>query len=334
MTGQPTEAVLTTNSDGTVSARLTALGTTALLVLTAPEFIDAGVRLLRTDLAAIDLACSRFRADSELSRLHANAGREVSISPLLTEALLVALRAARLTGGIVDPTVGSAVSKLGYDRDFAELAQLELDAPAAPSPAPGWWRVSVDAARGRVLLPRGISLDLGASAKALAADRAANRVADALGCGVLVSLGGDVAVAGPAPADGWRLGIGDDHRRAETEPDTMVTITSGGLATSSTTCRRWQRGGRELHHIVDPRTGDIPAAHWRTVSVAAACCVDANTASTAAVVLGPAAADWLRAAGLPARLVGADRGVDGDGEVLTVAGWPAPGLAGLVGAGR
>lgn len=315
----------TRNSDGTATARMSALGTTALLVLTAPELIDAGARLLRTGLAEIDATCSRFRADSEISRLHANAGREVSISPLLTEALLVALRAARLTGGIVDPTVGSAVSRLGYDRDFADIAPVEPTEPADPSPVPGWWRVSLDAARGRVLLPRGISLDLGASAKALAADRAANRIADTLGCGVLVSLGGDVAVAGPAPLDGWRVGIGDDHRRAETEPDATVTIVSGGLATSSTTCRRWRRGGRELHHIVDPRTGDIPAARWRTVSVAAARCVDANTASTAAIVLGDAAQDWLRAAGLPARLVGVD------GAVLTVAGWPT---AGLVGAGQ
>ncbi|HEX3778750.1 MAG TPA: FAD:protein FMN transferase [Pseudonocardiaceae bacterium] len=330
MTAEPGAVALTTNADGTASARMTALGTSALLVVTAPKLIDAGARLLRTGLAEIDQACSRFRADSEISRLHANAGREVAISPLLTEALEVALRAARLTDGIVDPTVGTAVSRLGYDRDFADLTDSDL-APEAQRPVPGWWRISLDTARGRVLLPRGINLDLGATAKALAADRAANRIADALGCGTLVSLGGDLAVAGPAPVDGWRLGIGEDHRRAETEPDAMVTITTGGLATSSTTCRRWRRGGRELHHIVDPRTGDLPAAYWRTVSVAAARCVDANTASTAAIVLGESAADWLRGLGLPARLVGVD------GAVSTVAGWPTgelPEPAGLVGAAR
>ena len=95
-----------------------------------------------------------------------------------------------------------------------------------------------------------------------------------------------------------------------------VTITAGGLATSGTTRRRWRRGGRTVHHIVDPRTGDIPASRWRTVSVAAATCVDANTASTAAVVLGDAAPGWLAARGLPARLV------DVDGAVSTTAGWP------------
>jgi thiamine biosynthesis lipoprotein len=295
---------------------MTALGTTALLVLTEPAALDEGSMLLAEELAAIDAAASRFRADSELSRLPD--GHAVSISPLLTEALAVALRAARLTNGVVDPTVADAVRGLGYDRDFAEL----VEGPVHVVPAPGWWRISLDADRREVLVPRGVHIDLGATAKALAADRAAARIGAELRCGVLVSLGGDVATHGTAPAGGWRLGIGDDHRTASTDPDVMVTIASGGLATSSTTCRRWRRAGRELHHIVDPRTGDLPNTPWRTVSVAAANCVDANTASTAAIVLGELAPAWLASLRLPARLV------DDDGAVRTVAGWPADGLVG------
>jgi thiamine biosynthesis lipoprotein len=133
---------------------------------------------------------------------------------------------------------------------------------------------------------------------------------------VLVSLGGDVRVAGPAPEDGWRIAVGDDHERALVDPELVVSITAGGLATSSTTRRAWRRAGRTVHHIVDPRTGDVPASRWRTVSVAAATCVDANTASTAAVVLGDAAPGWLADRRLPARLV------DLDGAVITTAGWP------------
>jgi thiamine biosynthesis lipoprotein len=287
-----------------------ALGTTARLVLTDADALDEGMRMLAEDLAAIDAAASRFRADSELRRLPA--GRAASISPLLTEALDVALRAARLTDGLVDPTVADAMTGLGYDRDLADL----VDGPVTIAPAPGWWRISLDVDRREVLVPRGVRIDLGATAKALVADRSAARIGAALRCGVLVSLGGDVGTYGAAPEGGWRLGIGDDHRTALVEPDAMITIADGGLATSSTTCRRWRRSGRELHHIVDPRTGDLPDSPWRTVSVAAATCVDANTASTAAIVLGADAPDWLAARGLPSRLV------DVAGAVRTVGGWP------------
>ncbi|HEX4703511.1 MAG TPA: FAD:protein FMN transferase, partial [Pseudonocardiaceae bacterium] len=171
-------------------------------------------------------------------------------------------------------------------------------------------------------LPRTVRLDLGATAKALAADRAARRIAAVVDCGVLVNLGGDLSTAGLAPDGGWRIGIGDDHRMADVDPEATVTIRSGGLATSSTTCRTWRRAGRAVHHIVDPRTGDLPDTAWRTASVAAANCVDANIASTAAIVLGWSAPGWLTAARLPGRLV------DPNGNVLTVAGWPADGEIG------
>lgn len=298
---------------------VTALGTTALLAVTDPAALPTAGLLMRSELAAIDAACSRFRRDSEISRLHARAGTAVSIGSLLAEALAVALRAAERTGGLVDPTVGAAVRALGYDRDFAEL---DLDEPAPPAPAvaaPGWWQVRLDRSNGAItaVLPRGIELDLGATAKALAADRIACSAAFATGVGVLVSLGGDAAVAGPAPDGGWRMAIGDDHERALADPDAVVTITGGGLASSSTTRRAWRRAGRALHHIVDPRTGESASAHWRTVTVAASNCVDANTASTAAIVLGRDAPAWLADRGLPARLVAAD------GAVTTVAGFPA-----------
>ncbi|MET8849137.1 FAD:protein FMN transferase [Amycolatopsis sp. NPDC004625] len=319
-----------------------ALGTTAELVVTDPARLAPAVALLREELAAIDAACSRFRADSEISRLHAAAGRQVRVGPLLAEALTVAFRAARLTGGLVDPTVGAAVRDLGYDRDFALVAE-DRDAPgslaaerdhprgaAAPpgvlgtagttggGPAPGWHRVLFDPVHRFVVLPRGVHLDLGATAKALAADRAARRIHAVVGCGVLVNLGGDLCAAGPAPDGGWQVALADDHAEAVARPDTTVALRrNGALATSGTTRRRWRRHGRTVHHIVDPRTGDVPEARWRTVTVAAKSTVDANTASTAAIVLGAGAPDWLERRHLPARLVGVG------GDVVTTPGWPA-----------
>jgi thiamine biosynthesis lipoprotein len=100
-----------------------------------------------------------------------------------------------------------------------------------------------------------------------------------------------------------------------------VHLTGGGLATSSTTVRRWRRGNVDLHHIVDPRTGLPARTCWRTVTVGAGSCVDANAAATAAIVWGEPAPGWLAGRGLPARLVRAC------GSVVTVGGWPAEGAA-------
>lgn len=304
-----------TRTPDPAGASFAAIGTTALVLVTDPAGLPVAERILRGELDALDDACSRFRADSEISRLLDRAGSWQPVSPLLAEALAVALRAAKLTDGLVDPTVGTAVAALGYDRDFDEVVPDDPRPVIASGPVPGWWRIQLDRDAGAVLLPRGIDLDLGATAKAFAADRAAALIAAATGCGVLVSLGGDIAVTGPAPEGGWRIGVGDDHARPA-PADPVVTVVSGGLATSTVARRAWRRGGRGVHHIVDPRTGDAAVTVWRTASVAAGTCVDANTASTAAIVLGDQAPSWLAAHGLPARLV------DPDGRVVVVAGWP------------
>jgi thiamine biosynthesis lipoprotein ApbE len=309
-----------------------ALGTQVWLLVTDPGQLAEGRRLLEADLDAVDRACSRFRADSELMRLGAVTGpaappglgpagaATVEVSPLLGEAIAVALRAARLTDGDVDPTVADAMSALGYDRDFALLPDSGPPVPLTVRAVPGWRQVGFDERSRLLTLPRGVHLDLGATAKAWAADRSAARLAGTLGCGVLVGLGGDIAVAGPPPRGGWRIRVQDVTGRPEDPPEgpaAVVAIAEGGLATSSTTARRWRRGGDVLHHILDPRTGLPAPAHWRTVSVAAATCVDANTASTAVIIRGPQAMDWLSNLGLPARLV------DAAGTVRTVGGWPA-----------
>ena len=267
------------------------------------------------ELAEIDLACSRFRDDSELAHVNRAKGGWVAVSPLFLISLQVALRAARVTDGDVDPTVGRALRLAGYDRDFAELRNGRPRRVAFVA-TPGWRSVEVDERRCAGRVPRGVELDLGATAKALAADRAAASAAARAKTGVLVNLGGDVAVAGDPPPRGWAVRVTDDHAAAFDAPGQTVSIASGGLATSSTTVRHWTSGSERLHHIFDPRSGRPAAVRWRTVSVAARSCVDANIASTAAIVRGDAAPAWLESAGMPARLVAAD------GKVLRVGAWP------------
>ncbi|HEY6278716.1 MAG TPA: FAD:protein FMN transferase, partial [Streptosporangiaceae bacterium] len=216
---------------------------------------------------------------------------------------------------------GQALVRLGYDRDFAAARQDTSALAQPPAPAAGWRTVELDHVRGEVRVPVGVMLDLGATAKALAADRAAVAIAATTGCGVLVNLGGDIRVAGPAPADGWRVGIRDDvgftGEEPGTEPSQIIVIRDSGLATSSTGVRSWQRGQDRLHHIIVPRTGRPVESCWRAVSVAAATCVDANTASTAAILRAERAPEWLDRLRLPARLV------HHDGTAVTVSGWPA-----------
>ncbi|HEY4854972.1 MAG TPA: FAD:protein FMN transferase [Streptosporangiaceae bacterium] len=300
------------------SADWKALGTMVQLIVTDPVRLADGRRLLEADLAAVDAACSRFRSDSELVALDSVPG-PVEVSPLLAQALAVALRAARLTDGDVDPTVGAAMAAIGYDRDFPLVPASGPAVTLTVRSVPGWRQVQFDEQSRILALPPGVRLDLGATAKAWAADRSAARLAAALGCGVLVSLGGDIAVAGGTPPGGWRVRVQDVTGRPEDPPvgpSAVGAIRDGGLATSSTTARRWRRGGDVLHHILDPRTGLPAPACWRTVSVAAASCADANTASTAAIIRGRGAQAWLTGLGLPARLV------DEAGNVHTVGGWP------------
>jgi FAD:protein FMN transferase len=301
-----------------------ALGTSVTVAVTDPGALEPARASVQRELEAIDLACSRFRPDSELMRLNA-AGRTGDASELLLEAVSAGLRAARLTEGRVDPALGDAIELAGYDRDYSQLqAPAGHDIRGHNRPAlrvtarirAGWRAVRVNAERRTITLPRGVRLDLGATAKALAADRAAHGAATTVGVGVLVSLGGDIAVAGPAPEGGWPVALADDHRASLHAGLPVVSIAAGGLATSSTMARRWMHEGREMHHILDPRTGEPVREVWRTVSVAAASCLDANVATTAALVAGNDAQGWLHDIGLPARLVAAD------GSVRFVGAWP------------
>ena len=295
-----------------------AIGTTATVVVQEadPDRADHAQELLADELRAIDLACSRFRPDSELERVHSQAGRPVEVSALLYEAIEVAVDAARRTAGAIDPTIGNAIAALGYDADLDEVMARPPAPPQALGPVAGYAHVQLDPRGHTVRIPLGVRLDLGCSAKALAADRAAARIAAAVGGGVLVSLGGDVAVAGPPPGGGWPIGIARESSTPADAVDQVVAIERGGLASSATSVREWRSGERAVHHIVDPRTGDCAPPYWVLVSATAASCVEANVMTTAAIVWGEQAIERLEPFGHAARLV------RDDGEVSYLNGWP------------
>ena len=284
--------------------------TRARLVVTNPGMLTTARELVDSYLAKVDDAANRFRADSEISRLTERSGW-VTLSPTLTHLLEEALAAARMTDGDVDPTVGGAVRRLGYDRDLRLLTEDGGPVRAVISPVPGYRSLRLDGSR--LHKAAGVELDLGATAKAVAADRAAALVHGALGTGVLVSLGGDIATAGAAPGSGWQVHVQD----RDEDPWTQVELPAGSaIATSSTVARQWRRGGRTLHHVVDPRTGQPARPVWRSVTVAADTCLRANAVTTAALVRGERAVGWVRGLGLPARFLRAD------GVLVHTDGWP------------
>jgi thiamine biosynthesis lipoprotein ApbE len=300
------------------STSFRSLGTTATVVVTEAAALEEARQILARELTRFDEACSRFRPDSELSRANAQAGHTVTIGPLLARATEVALDAAQATEGLVTPTLGTALAAAGYDRTFELVLQRGTWAVRATHPsAHAWQEISLDVAQGTLRVPRGVELDLGATAKAFAADCASATIAGSTGCGVLVSLGGDLATAGSPPPAGWVVRIADDHETPLDAPGPSVVVAVGGLATSSTTVRRWATDRGEAHHIIDPRTALPAKTPWRTVSVHGASCVDANVATLAALLVGPDAPAWLNARGVHARLV------RNDGTVAYAGGWPA-----------
>ncbi|GAA4775284.1 FAD:protein FMN transferase [Microbacterium gilvum] len=286
--------------------------TTARVVVDDPSVLDDAVRLADAQLARIDEAASRFRSDSELNRVAPLQHAGVEVSSLLALLVQRGLDAALLTGGLVDPTLGHSIDRAGYDRDIRFVESDDAPVKAIVTTRPGWR--SVRLAGTHLTVPGHLALDLGASAKAVAADLVAREIARETGASALVSLGGDIATAGEEPHGGWHISAQDGPG----QPKQVVRMAAGtGIATSSTLHRTWRRGGEPMHHIIDPRTGLPAPPVWRSVSVSAESCFVANALSTAAVVLGESAPAWL-AGRAPARLV------RHDGRVVTVGGWPTP----------
>ncbi len=233
---------------------------------------------------ARDRQFSRFREDSELSRVNRTPREIVTVSKTFGQMIQRALGAAAATGGLVDPTLGGALAAAGYDRDFDDLE------PRAETVRPGgrgrWRDVRM---LGRLLVrPVGVELDLNGVVKGQTVDEAAGLLS---GDG-FVAAGGDYA--GHGEFDVALPGGGS------------VRVTRGGLATSGTTKRRWLRAGVWQHHLIDPRSGTPADSPWPEVTVSAGTCLQADVAAKAAFLLGADGPDWLDSRGLAGRFLPED----------------------------
>ena len=226
-----------------------------------------------------ELIFSRFIPESQLNRVNASAGRLQTVSPLFAETLRIALHAADETEGLVHPTLGAALEAAGYTCDSASLAS-DPAPPARPRPS------SPVFALGRVVgLAPGVRLDLNGVVKSLATDDA---LALLPGEGY-VAAGGDVAARGELtvalPGEG------------------SVELRRGALATSGSVKRRWLRGGRVQHHLIDPRTGAPSESPWSQVTACGATCLAADVAAKAGFLLGDRGPLWLDRRAIPARFL-------------------------------
>ena len=264
------------------------MGTTAHVVLRGDGAPEHDTQRCLDELGDLESRWSRFLPNSELSRLGRADGAPTKVSAvtaLLVELMVIAWRR---TEGLFDPSMVDLLERAGYDRSFE---QLDSETPPTPAPCPAaptvaahlhpplLDEVEADPRTGLVRLPSGVRLDPGGLGKGLAADLVATAACDRGATGALVSIGGDLRVAGTPPPRGWEVEI--DHHRGLTA---RVNLRSGALATSSTLRRRWQRDGRQLHHVLDPRTGRPSTGDAVAVSVVAATAWWAEAVATAVLL--------------------------------------------------
>ncbi len=297
---------------GLGQASFHAMGTTVVVLAPQQRMADAA-RLTRGLFEEWEQTLSRFRPESEVSRLSASDGRYVKLSPLLYRALATALDAARATQGVFDPTLRERMIQIGYDRSFERLGAWIPAAIYEEPAATGAWRaIRLDEARRMARLPRGVGLDFGGIGKGMAVDAALDAL-EAVGVTpALVNAGGDLAVRGlPEGEARWTVALpGNGHAWA-------IGLERGALATSGVERRRWRQGEVERHHLIDPRTGDPARSGLWSVTAAAGSCARAEVAAKTALILGEErGVEFIEKIGLAALLA------RDDGAWRTAGAWP------------
>jgi thiamine biosynthesis lipoprotein len=247
-----------------------------------PGLVELAARRIET----LESLWSRFRETSDVSRANAAAGEPTAVSPLTIGLFRRAVSAWRTTGGRFDPTVLTALERLGYAESFERVSPSTQFPTAPTTPAPGCGRIVVDPVTSTVIVPTGVRFDPGGIGKGLAADLVAAELLGAGARGACVNLGGDLRAVGEAPGpEGWTVGVEDPY---DTEREIgRFTVQDDGVATSSRTYRTWERAGTQVHHLIDPATGTPAWTDLASVTVVASTAWQAEVLAKAAFVAGP-----------------------------------------------
>jgi thiamine biosynthesis lipoprotein len=279
-----------------------ALGTVVKLLVVTGETRAGDEALVRAaeDLEETERALSRFRPDSELGAL--NREGILLAGPRLLTAIKASIRAHEWSDGLLDPRIIDVLEGFGYRGALpkGDVGDVAPRGPLGPADMWGW----MDEAEGRVVLPPGVRLDLAGVGKALGIGWAASRLAGH--AGLLVDVGGDVVALGhDERGEPWRVAVGHDGIVGEFAGSALA------IATSTTRLRSWSAGGREAHHIIDPRTGAPSDGELLYATVAAPSVLEADLAAKLLIVDGRRATERI---GDSCRIVVTDR--EGETEVL------------------
>jgi thiamine biosynthesis lipoprotein len=260
----------------------------------------------RQRLTDLEARWSRFLPTSELSRLNQSPGRPTVVSAETFQAVGAAVGGWYLTRGRYDPTILAALISAGYDRTFRQVVPESTDPAGGPVQAPGCAGIVLMPSVNAVLLPVGVTLDLGGVGKGLAADMVATELVTFGALGACVNLGGDVRVRGVPPDGSWRIAVEDPFD--ENVQWFQVALADGAVVTTTRLTRHWQRAGRQLHHLIDPSTGAPSASGVASVTVVAAEAWRAEVLAKAAFLAGvDEGLELLSAAGVTGGIVGDDR---------------------------
>jgi thiamine biosynthesis lipoprotein len=246
------------------------------------------LQALPTQVEAIEATLSRFRSNSELMSINAQAGQWTTASPLLFENILAAKHAARLTDGLFNPLVLPALLASGYTQSFETLGRVSTGKPA---PAADWRGIELRSTSHEVRIPEGSALDLGGIAKGWTAMRLADELATHGPC--LVNLGGDIVARGmPQNRAGWEVSIEDPFTH---QGMVDLCLHDVSIVTSGVDFRRWTSSeGAVKHHIIDPTTGEPADTDILTASVVHPHAPTAEAYAKAVLLMGSEAGlAWL-----------------------------------------
>ena len=279
-----------------------------IVIAGPPDLLDGG----RRSVAALEYLWSRFLPDSDVSNINGT-GDWVTVSPETITLFEHARSGWRLTGGAFDPTILPSLVANGYGDSHTAAPGQTMITDAVRGPAPGLGRVEIERAGNRIRLPEGIGFDPGGIGKGLAADLVATRLVDTGAVAAIVSIGGDVRVAGATP-EGWLVSV--ENPFAGDRPIADLAVRDGAVCTSSVRARTWIRDGRTMHHLIDPASGDPMDSPTMSATVIAGEAWFAEVLTKAVIAADPVdALRFLESTGVEGIIVGVDRTV-----------WKTPGL--------
>ena len=283
-----------------------ALGTRVrcTVVLDSSRRASAVQECVRRRVEALEQLWSRFIPSSEVCLLNRSRGRWVPVSPATLLLVARAVEAWRLTGGAFDPTVLHALEAHGYDRTFCDVPAAAPRSRLMTEPAVGCDGIEVE--EGAVRLPPGVALDPGGLGKGLVGDVVVEELLAGGAAGACLDVGGDVRVAGRGPQGrGWVIGVAQPDPHAGRL--TRLWLQDGAVSSTSTRKRRWRVGAEQVHHVIDPATGQ-PTAGPQGACVVAGAGWLAEALSTAVTVTGRSS--LAEQVGGSALVVGADGAVE------------------------